>query len=95
MSNFKFQGALVLPGPLPTPINMGVYLWGLEKVQRFVNIHLHCIVSNLKSNKSMLPPLEKFLRTPVWCRSRGESAPLKVLICQKFGKISKNVGKKF
>jgi len=26
--------------------------------------------------------------------ARGESAPLTVLICQKFGKILKNVGKK-
>ena len=34
---------------------------------RFVNVHLHCNVSNLKmiSKMSMLPPpLEKFLRTP-------------------------------
>jgi len=40
---------------------------GVERVKRFVNVHLHCTVSNLKriSNISTLPtPLEKFLRTP-------------------------------
>jgi len=40
----KSRGTLVLPGPLPTPINMGRYLWGLEKVQRFVNVL--CIASS-------------------------------------------------
>jgi len=37
---------------------MGHYLWGVERVKRFVNVHLHCIVSNLKniSKMSMLPP---------------------------------------
>ena len=31
---------------------------GVERVKRFVNVHLHCIVSNLKriSKISMLPP---------------------------------------
>jgi len=40
---------------------------GAERVKRFVNVHLHCIVSNLKriSKISALPPLEKFLRTPM------------------------------
>jgi len=40
---------------------------GVERVKRFVNVHLHCIVSNLKriSIVSTLPPLEKFLRTPM------------------------------
>jgi len=63
---------------------------GVERVKRFVKVHLYCIVSNLKwiSKMSILSSLEKFLRTPMWCRSRDESAPLKVLICQKFGKIS-------
>jgi len=38
---------------------------GLERVKRFVNVHLHCIVSNLKSISkiSTLSSLEKFLRT--------------------------------
>jgi len=38
---------------------------GLERVERFVNVHLHCIVSNLKSISkiSTLSSLEKFLRT--------------------------------
>jgi len=54
------------PSPLPTHMNMGHYLWGVERAKRFVNVHLHCIVSSLKkiSKLSMLPPpLEKFLRT--------------------------------
>jgi len=42
---------------------------GVERVKRFVNVHLHCIVSNLKRiSKMSTPPLEKFLRTPV-CRN--------------------------
>jgi len=46
-------------------MNMGHYLWGVQRVNRFVNVHLHCIVSDLKkvSKMSMLHPLEKFLRT--------------------------------
>jgi len=46
---------------------MGDFLCGLEWVKRFVNVHLHCIVSNLNtmSEMSTLSPLEKFLRMPV------------------------------
>jgi len=38
----------------------------VERTKRFVNVYLHCIVSNLKriSKFSMLPLLEKFLWTP-------------------------------
>jgi len=59
--------ALVLPSALPTPMNMGHYLLGVERVKRFVNLRLHCIVSNLKtmSKMSMFAPLEKFLRMPM------------------------------
>jgi len=34
------------------------FLCGVERVKRFVNVHLHCIVSNLKmiSKMSTLPP---------------------------------------
>jgi len=45
---------------------MGHFLCSVETVKRFVNVHLHCNVNNLKnvSNMMMLPsPLEKFLRT--------------------------------
>ena len=40
---------------------------GVERVMRFVNVNMHCIVSNLKSISkfSTLPPLEKFLRMPM------------------------------
>ena len=44
------------------------FLCGVETVKRFVNVHLHCNVSNLKiiSNMMTLPlPLEKFLWTPM------------------------------
>jgi len=40
---------------------------GVERVKRFVNFHLHCIVSSLKriSKISTLCPLEKFKGTPI------------------------------
>jgi len=42
---------------------------GVERAKGFVNMHLHCIISNLESiglsKISSLLPLEKFLRTPV------------------------------
>jgi len=47
---------------------MGHFLSGVETVKRFVNIHLHCNVSNPKNISNMMtlpPPLEKFLRTPM------------------------------
>ena len=46
---------------------MGNFLCGVEMVKRFVNVHLHCIVGNVKkiNEMSTLPPLEKFLRTPM------------------------------
>ena len=46
---------------------MGNFLYGGERARRFVKVHLHCIVRNLKkiSEMSTLPPLEKFLRTPM------------------------------
>ena len=45
----------------------GHCLCGVETVKRFVNIRLHCNVSNLKkiSKMSTLHPLEKFLRMPM------------------------------
>jgi len=47
--------------------NTGHFLCGVESVKRFVSVHVHCIVINLKRNCKMstLPPLEKFLQTPV------------------------------
>jgi len=38
---------------------------GVERVKRFVNVYLHCIVSNLKriSTISTLPPVKIVLRT--------------------------------
>jgi len=40
---------------------------GVERVKRFVNVHLYCIVSNLKriSKISTSPPWKSFLRTPM------------------------------
>jgi len=39
----------------------------VETVMRFVNVHLHCIVSNLTRISKMLTllPLKKFLQTPM------------------------------
>jgi len=40
---------------------------GTVRIKRFVNVVLHCMVSNLKkiNNMSTLPPLENLLRTPM------------------------------
>jgi len=45
---------------------MGYFRCGVEKVNRFVNAHLDCIVSNMKvvSKMSTSPHLEKLSRTP-------------------------------
>ena len=48
MSNFKIREAWPYR-PLPSPMNMGRYLLGVERVKRFVNVHLHGVASNLKS----------------------------------------------
>ena len=49
--------------------NMGHFLWYSRavRVKRFVNVHLHYIVSNLIKISKMLtfPHLEKLLRTPM------------------------------
>jgi len=46
--------------------NMVQFLSGVERVKRYVNVRLHCIVSNLKkiSKVSTLPPLENFYGRP-------------------------------
>jgi len=44
------------------------FLCGAETVKRFVNVHLHYNIRNLKNISNMMtlpPPLEKFLRTPM------------------------------
>jgi len=49
---------------------MGNFLCGAKRVKRFVKVHLHSIVRNLKKDKrniDVAPPLEKFLRTPMVC----------------------------
>jgi len=40
---------------------MGHFLCGVERVKRYVNVHLHCMVSNLKTTNKMstLPSLAK------------------------------------
>jgi len=46
----------------------GEFLYGDEKMKRFVNVHLHCIVSNMKTIGKMSmfhPPLQKFIRAPM------------------------------
>jgi len=46
---------------------IGDFLCAVETGKLFVNVHLHCNVSNLKmmSKISTFQPLEKFLRTPM------------------------------
>ena len=53
-------------------------LCGVEREKRFVNVHLHFIVNNLKriSKISTLPPLEKFLRAPM-----GMGSAVKLVSC--------------
>ena len=43
------------------------FVCGEERLKHFVNVHLHCNISDLKkiSKMSTLPPLEKFLRMPM------------------------------
>jgi len=47
----------------------GEFLYGDEKMKRFVNVHFHWIVSNMKTigKMSMLPPppCKTFVRTPM------------------------------
>jgi len=45
--------------------NMGHFVCGAERVKRYVNVHLQCMVSNLKTTNKMstLPSLAKILRT--------------------------------
>jgi len=40
---------------------------GLERVKHFLNVHVHCTISNLKriSKMSRLSPLKKFLQLPM------------------------------
>jgi len=47
---------------------MGNFLCGLERVKRFVKVHLHYMFRNLKKdmrNVDVAPPLKKFLLTPM------------------------------
>ena len=50
--------------------NTGHFLCGVERIKRFVNVHVHCVVSNLKriSKMSTLHPLEKILLKPMFVR---------------------------
>jgi len=43
------------------------FLRCVERIKRFVKVHLHCIDGNLKKDKRNVDvaPLEKFLRTPL------------------------------
>jgi len=47
--------------------NTGYFRYGVEKAKRFVNVHLHCIVSNMNSISkipSLLPPWKNFCGRP-------------------------------
>jgi len=47
--------------------NTGHYPCGVESIKRFLNVHLHCVVSNLKmiSTIRRCPFMEKFLQPPM------------------------------
>jgi len=49
---------------------------GVVRAKRFLNVHLHCIVSNLK-NYRRCPSLETFLRTPMGKSPRWPSQRLR------------------
>ena len=56
---------MVLPSPLPTPMNMGHYLWGVQKGQ---SVLTSCTASSAIWKiwgKYWCWPLEKFRRTPM------------------------------
>jgi len=46
--------------------NIGLFVCAVERAKRFVNVHLHCIVSNLKRSGKMstLPRCDPRMRTP-------------------------------
>jgi len=45
------------------------FFLSVERAKRFVNVHLHCIVSNLNRMQNVdVVPLETFLRTPIFPR---------------------------
>jgi len=48
------------------------FLCDVERLKRFVNVRVHCIVSNLKkmSKISTYTLPQKFLRTPMWLTGR-------------------------
>ena len=48
--------------------NMGHFRYGVERAKRFVNVHLHCIVSNMKrmSKISRLTPWKNFCGRQWW-----------------------------
>jgi len=64
----RLPGNCVPDAPLVTPLrSRGNFRYGVERAKRFVNVHLHCIVSNMEriSKISSCLPLEKFLWTPM------------------------------
>ena len=44
---------------------LGHFLCGVERVERFMDVHLHCIGSNVGKVEMATPRLEKFLRTRI------------------------------
>jgi len=45
--------------------NMGHFLCSVERIKRFVNVHLHCIVSNVPSKVSKYPGPPELLRSEI------------------------------
>jgi len=45
--------------------NMGHFLCSVERIRSFVNVHLHCIVSNVPSKGHKYPELPELLRSEI------------------------------
>ena len=73
MSNTFFQGEqnfsrgcfAPLRSPGYGPGNVGHFVWSVETIKRFVNVHLHCIVSNVPCKVRKYSEPQKLLRSEI------------------------------
>ena len=79
--------------------NIVHFLCGVKRVKRFVNVHLHCIVSNLKTISKMptLPPWKIFCgrpcqqHGPIWKSTHPKNKPRKN--ARNHGNVTKRISK--
>ena len=78
--------------------NMGHFLCSVERIKRFVNVHLHCIVSNVPSKVSKYSGSTELLRSEIsfsrtcniakqWKNTQTRSYLNEMLLCSYFDKI--------